>query len=207
MGNRNVCIFSTLAGGDLPYVEFIEDCGVAKFNSASRLSSLPLGPLPSFFRPAAGKQFAETLHRRPASNPRMTRIGIEKGPGRGGDTISPKPSLSRLALAGFVVSVVAVASAAGSGLGTRAGWLDFQEGFRFLRWGAYFGAADRGCRHHPMVRLQGRRCYPISPAANGGSVLDVRSVSRVGLSDLGTNASRIRTFLKTFSNAAMAGSP
>jgi len=47
----------------------------------------------------------------------------------------------------------------------------------------------------------------ISPAANGGSVLDVRSVSRVGLSDLGTNANRIRTFLKTFSNAAMAGSP
>jgi uncharacterized protein (DUF1499 family) len=45
----------------------------------------------------------------------------------------------------------------------------------------------------------------ISPAANGGSVLDIRSASRVGLSDLGTNARRIRTFLKTFSNAAMAG--
>jgi hypothetical protein len=41
----------------------------------------------------------------------------------------------------------------------------------------------------------------ISPAANGGSVLDIRSASRVGLSDLGTNARRIRTFLKTFSNA------
>jgi uncharacterized protein (DUF1499 family) len=46
----------------------------------------------------------------------------------------------------------------------------------------------------------------ISPAANGGSVLDIRSVSRVGLSDLGTNARRIRTFLKTFSDAALAGS-
>jgi len=46
----------------------------------------------------------------------------------------------------------------------------------------------------------------ISPAANVGSVLDIRSVSRVGLSDLGTNARRIRTFLKTFSNTAVAGS-
>jgi uncharacterized protein (DUF1499 family) len=47
----------------------------------------------------------------------------------------------------------------------------------------------------------------ISPAANGGSILDIRSLSRVGLSDLGTNARRIRTFLKTFSSMAMAGSP
>src|SRR3990172_97727 len=46
----------------------------------------------------------------------------------------------------------------------------------------------------------------ISPAPNGGSVLDIRSVSRVGLSDIGTNARRIRTFLKTFSVAAKAGS-
>jgi uncharacterized protein (DUF1499 family) len=47
----------------------------------------------------------------------------------------------------------------------------------------------------------------ITPAANGGSVLDIRSESRVGLSDLGTNARRIRTFLKTFSNEVTAGSP
>ena len=33
-------------------------------------------------------------------------------------------------------------------------------------------------------------------AAPGGSVVDMRSVSRVGLSDLGTNAERIREFLK-----------
>lgn len=33
-------------------------------------------------------------------------------------------------------------------------------------------------------------------AADGGSRLDIRSVSRVGLSDVGTNARRIRAFLK-----------
>ena len=35
-------------------------------------------------------------------------------------------------------------------------------------------------------------------AGNGGrgSVVDVRSASRVGLSDVGTNARRIRTFLQ-----------
>src|SRR3990170_7154135 len=58
--------------------------------------------------------------------------------------IGPKPPLSRLALAGFVVSAIAVAAAAGAGLGTRAGWWNFREGFRFLRWGAYFGAAGTG---------------------------------------------------------------
>jgi uncharacterized protein (DUF1499 family) len=61
-------------------------------------------------------------------------------PGKVEDPIGPNPPLSRLALAGFVVSVVAVAAAAGAGIGTRAGWWDFREGFRFLRWGAYFGA-------------------------------------------------------------------
>src|SRR5512134_422964 len=66
----------------------------------------------------------------------MTRMD----PGKAEDPIGSNPPLSRLALAGFVVSVVAVAAAAGAGIGTRAGWWDFREGFRFLRWGAYFGA-------------------------------------------------------------------
>lgn len=35
-------------------------------------------------------------------------------------------------------------------------------------------------------------------AADGGSVVDVRSVSRIGQSDLGTNAERIREFLEAF---------
>jgi hypothetical protein len=38
----------------------------------------------------------------------------------------------------------------------------------------------------------------ILPASNNGCRLDIRSVSRVGISDVGTNASRIRTFLKKF---------
>lgn len=247
--------------------------------------------------------------------------------------------MSRLAIAGFVVSAAAVAAASGAGLGTRAGWWDFQEGFRFLRWGAYLGAvgtaisaaggivARPGSRRRgfllgiagillgaaafgvpgnwyrvakgvpmihdittdtenppefvsilplregasnpaeyggPEIAAKQHAAYPdirpltvgispsrayeaavaaaermnwqivegspperrieavattrwfgfkddivirISPTATGGSVLDIRSVSRVGLSDVGTNARRIRTFLKTFSNAAMAGSP
>lgn len=35
----------------------------------------------------------------------------------------------------------------------------------------------------------------ITPASNGGSRLDMRSMSRVGRSDIGTNAKRIRAFL------------
>ena len=257
---------------------------------------------------------------------------------RGAIPIGPNPLLSRLALAGFAVSVIAVAAAAGAGLGTRAGWWDFREGFRILRLGAYFGAAGTaisaagGIVARPGVRRRGfllaiagivlggaafgvpvywyrmakgvpmihdittdtvnppefvsilpmrkdasnpaeyggpeiaakqRAAYPdlrpltvgispsraydaalatagrmnwrivegnpserrieavattrwfgfkddivirISPAANGGSVLVIRSVSRVGMSDLGTNARRIRTFLKTFSGTAKTDS-
>jgi len=38
----------------------------------------------------------------------------------------------------------------------------------------------------------------IVPTAGNGSRLDIRSVSRVGISDVGTNACRIRAFLKKF---------
>jgi uncharacterized protein (DUF1499 family) len=38
----------------------------------------------------------------------------------------------------------------------------------------------------------------IRPAEDGGSVVDLRSVSRVGVSDLGVNARRIGEFLKRF---------
>lgn len=41
----------------------------------------------------------------------------------------------------------------------------------------------------------------IVPVAGGGSRVDIRSVSRVGRSDVGTNARRIRTFLKKFAEA------
>jgi len=257
---------------------------------------------------------------------------------RGTIPIGSKSPLSRLALAGFAVSVVAVAAAAGAGLGTRAGWWDFREGFRLLRWGACFGAAGaaisiaggivarpggrrrglllaiagivlgaaalgvpgnsyRMAKGVPMIHdittdtenppefvsilplrkgasnpaeyggpeiaAKQHAAYPdirpltvgippsrvyeaalatagrmnwrivegnpserrieavattrwfgfkddivirISPAANGGGVLDIRSVSRVGSSDLGTNARRIRTFLKAFSETVKTAS-
>ena len=38
----------------------------------------------------------------------------------------------------------------------------------------------------------------VRPGAGGGSVVDVRSVSRVGGSDLGANAERIRDFIRAF---------
>jgi len=41
----------------------------------------------------------------------------------------------------------------------------------------------------------------IVPAAGNGSRVDIRSVSRVGRSDVGTNARRIRAFLKMFTEA------
>lgn len=39
------------------------------------------------------------------------------------------------------------------------------------------------------------------PARPGGSIVDMRSISRVGLSDLGVNARRIRAFLSDLENA------
>lgn len=45
----------------------------------------------------------------------------------------------------------------------------------------------------------------IRPGANGGSVVDVRSTSRVGLSDIGANAARIEAFLAGLKARAEAG--
>ncbi|MEW6720519.1 MAG: DUF1499 domain-containing protein [Thermodesulfobacteriota bacterium] len=45
----------------------------------------------------------------------------------------------------------------------------------------------------------------ISPTAEGGCVLDIRSVSRVGISDVGANARRIRAFLGRFAKTAGSG--
>ena len=45
----------------------------------------------------------------------------------------------------------------------------------------------------------------IVPSAGNGSRVDIRSVSRVGLSDVGTNTRRIRAFLKKFAEAPKAG--
>lgn len=42
----------------------------------------------------------------------------------------------------------------------------------------------------------------ISPMAGNGSRLDIRSASRVGISDVGTNACRIRAFLKKYGRQA-----
>lgn len=253
-------------------------------------------------------------------------------------TIGPKPPVSRLAVAGFVLSAIAATAAMGAGYGTRAGWWDFGQGFRILRWAAFFGASGAALSigGAMMARPGGRRrgfvlavagivlgaasfgvpgnwyrmakllplihdittdtenppkfvailplrkdapnpaeyggpeiaakqhaAYPdirplavaispsrayevafetarrmnwrivegnpsegrieavaatrwfgfqddvvirVSPAADRGSILDIRSVSRVGLSDIGTNARRIRDFLKSFSASAKEGS-
>ena len=45
----------------------------------------------------------------------------------------------------------------------------------------------------------------IAPTADNGSRVDIRSVSRVGLSDVGTNARRVRAFLKKFAEASKTG--
>jgi fatty-acyl-CoA synthase len=45
----------------------------------------------------------------------------------------------------------------------------------------------------------------IRPSATGGSVVDVRSTSRVGLSDLGANAKRIEAFLAGLKARTAAG--
>ncbi|MDP2657415.1 MAG: DUF1499 domain-containing protein [Candidatus Deferrimicrobium sp.] len=45
----------------------------------------------------------------------------------------------------------------------------------------------------------------IVPTADNGSRVDIRSVSRVGRSDVGTNARRIRAFLKKFAEGSKTG--
>jgi uncharacterized protein (DUF1499 family) len=45
----------------------------------------------------------------------------------------------------------------------------------------------------------------IAPAESNGSRVDIRSVSRVGLSDVGTNARRIRAFRKKFAETSKTG--
>jgi len=47
----------------------------------------------------------------------------------------------------------------------------------------------------------------ITAAGDGGSIVDIRSESRVGISDIGTNARRIRSFLETVANAAKNPTP
>lgn len=47
----------------------------------------------------------------------------------------------------------------------------------------------------------------IVPAENGGSRIDIRSVSRVGRSDVGANACRIREFAKIFTASKRTDSP
>jgi len=59
-------------------------------------------------------------------------------------------------------------------------------------------------RFHPVSRQGSRTTSSFAaPAAGNGSRVDIRSVSRVGLSGVGTNARRIRTFLKKFAEASM----
>jgi len=54
-----------------------------------------------------------------------------------------------------------------------------------------------------MVRFKDDVVVRVAPATNG-SRIDVRSVSRVGRSDLGANARRIRMFLTALSARARA---
>lgn len=77
------------------------------------------------------------------------------------------PRLFMLGAVGVVLSIVAIAL---SGLGSRWGWWRFGTGFY----------------DDVVVR--------VTPTPNGARV-DVRSLSRVGGSDVGTNARRIRAFL------------
>ena len=61
-----------------------------------------------------------------------------------------------------------------AGLGYRWGWWHFRTGIQIMRWSATTDLA----------------------AAASGSRVDVRSLSRVGKSDFGVNAKRIRKFIK-----------
>ena len=53
---------------------------------------------------------------------------------------------------------------------------------------------NRGDGHDLLVRLQGRCGGPSSPRKGNGSRIDIRSVSRVGRSDVGANAARIHAY-------------
>ena len=47
--------------------------------------------------------------------------------------------MSRMAVTGFLLSSIALATAIGAGTGTRCGYWDFRQGFKILNWAAYIG--------------------------------------------------------------------
>ena len=79
-----------------------------------------------------------------------------------------------LAWAGLSLALACGAGELLAGLGYRWGWWHFRSGIQILRWSATTDLA----------------------AAASGSRVDVRSLSRVGKSDFGVNAKRIRKFIK-----------
>jgi hypothetical protein len=86
-----------------------------------------------------------------------------------------------------------------AGPGTRLALWEFGTGFQLMRWAAFAGlaAAGRieatdttfwfGFKDDVVIRVE---------ADGAGSRVDVRSVSRVGVGDVGTNATRIRAYLQ-----------
>lgn len=53
--------------------------------------------------------------------------------------MAEKSPASRLAIAGFVLSLLAIAAVLAAGTGSRLGWWHFRSGFRILKWGAWLG--------------------------------------------------------------------
>ena len=65
----------------------------------------------------------------------------------------------------------------------------------------------RGARHLEAVPLRRRHRVRVRPAEDGGSVVDMRSKSRVGQGDLGVNAARIRAFTERRRAERLAAEP
>ncbi len=79
---------------------------------------------------------------------------------------------------------------AATGLGWQLTWQDAAQGL--------FEATDTTA----VFRFIDDVVVRVRPGPDGGSVVDVRSTSRVGLSDLGTNAERIERFFAALDEAA-----
>lgn len=76
--------------------------------------------------------------------------------------------------------------------GSRLGWSMTWSNHALMRFEAYDSTAFFGFEDDVSVRVR--------PHPQGGSIVDVRSTSRVGRSDFGTNAQRVRNFLKRVEN-------
>src|SRR5438445_726943 len=112
-------------------------------------------------------------------------------------------SMAWLRTLAVIVAVAGALLLLASGAGVRLGLWTYGTGFALLRYAAYIGIAAAVLALVALFLPQGRARWiaallvavRITPLP-AGTRIDVRSKSRVGRGDTGTNAQRVRAYLK-----------